>query len=74
MDLMSREEACTYLHICKTTMSSLVKARQIAYTKIGNKQLFEKADLDDYLLRNRVQVRRNTRLEMAIAGARRRGA
>lgn len=74
MEMMTRDEACTYLHICKTTMSALVRDRKIAYTKVGNKQLFQQRDLDDYLYRCRVNVRRNTKLELAIAGARRRGA
>ncbi|ULQ60685.1 helix-turn-helix domain-containing protein [Brucepastera parasyntrophica] len=47
-EVLSREEAATFLGICKTTLDSL----PIPRIKIRRRVLYRKSELDEWLIRN----------------------
>jgi len=54
---LSTREAHAYIGVCLTTLRKLIAARELAYIDKGGMHLFLLADLDAWLLRDRVPAR-----------------
>ena len=55
--VMSLDQACTYCSISKSYMYKLTSAQKIPHFKPQNKAIyFKKAELDEFLLQNRIQT------------------
>jgi len=56
-EILSLEEACTYLSITKSQIYMLTSKHLIAHSKPGGKKIyFKRVDLDDYALSNPIRT------------------
>lgn len=53
-DVLSEDEAASYLKIKEPTIRSMCSRREITFHKPGGKKYFLKEDLNDYALQNRI--------------------
>ncbi|OQB72535.1 MAG: Helix-turn-helix domain protein [Deltaproteobacteria bacterium ADurb.Bin135] len=47
--LFTVNEACTYLSISRMSLYRMMERKEIAPVKIGNRTLFDKRDLDEFI-------------------------
>lgn len=53
--MLTTAELAELLRLSKTSVYRLIEKRTIPFYKIGWKILFDKKDVDDYILKNRVE-------------------
>ena len=49
--LFTVKDACTYLSISRMSLYRMMERKEIAPIKIGNRTLFDRKDLDDFIER-----------------------
>jgi excisionase family DNA binding protein len=55
-DLLTPEQAATYLNVSRRWLKRAVYERRLAYTHVGRLLRFERTDLDAMLANNRVEA------------------